>query len=102
MMWGKNIVGFGSYHYKYASGREGESPITAFSPRKQSLTIYIMSGIENYGALLSDLGKYKTGKVCLYINKLGDIHIPTLRKLIKQSAVDVAAGKQYSRRSGVA
>ena len=94
MMWGTNIVGFGSYRYKYASGREGESPLTAFSPRKQNLTLYIMSGIENYGALLSDLGKHKTGKVCLYINKLEDIDVPALRKLVKQSVADVAEANQ--------
>ena len=102
IMWGANIVGFGSYRYKYASGREGESALTAFSPRKQNLTIYIVSGVENYGDLLSDLGKYKTGKVCLYINKLDDIDIPTLRKLVKRSVTDVGAGKLYSRSSGVA
>lgn len=100
MMWGKNIVGFGSFRYKYASGRESESPLTAFSPRKQSLTIYIVSGFENYGALLSNLGKYRTGKVCLYINKLADIDIPTLRRLVRRSVTDVAAGKLYSRKSG--
>ncbi|HLE13680.1 MAG TPA: DUF1801 domain-containing protein, partial [Anaerolineales bacterium] len=67
-MWGDSIVGFGAYHYKYASGRQGDSPLTGFSPRKQNLTLYITSGFDQYEALLQDLGKHKTGKACLYIN----------------------------------
>ena len=93
-MWGTSIVGFGSYRYKYASGREGEWPLAAFSPRKQNLTLYIMAGFKNYDTLLSDLGKYKRGKACLYINKLEDIDIPTLRELIKQSAAHVAEANE--------
>ena len=85
-MWGSSIVGFGSYHYRYASGREGDSPLAAFSPRKQDLTIYLHSGFEQHTALMEKLGKYKTGKVCLYIKKLEDINLPTLKKLIKESA----------------
>jgi len=85
VMWGASIVGFGSYHYKYASGRENDWFLVGFSPRKQNLTLYIMSGFDNYDALLSDLGKYKTGKSCLYINKLEDVDEGTLRELIKQS-----------------
>ena len=84
-MWGSSIVGFGAYHYKYASGREGDAPLTGFSPRKQNLTLYIMGGFEHYDELLKSLGKYKTGKACLYVNRLDDIDLPTLRKLIKQS-----------------
>jgi hypothetical protein len=84
-MWGTSIIGFGSYRYKYASGREGEWFLTGFSPRKQNLTLYIMSGFGNYDALLPGLGKYKTGKSCLYINKLEDVNPETLRELIKQS-----------------
>ncbi|MGD2147395.1 MAG: DUF1801 domain-containing protein [Anaerolineae bacterium] len=84
-MWGPSIVGFGSYTYKYASGREGEWPLTGFSPRKRDLTLYITSGFEGYAALLSRLGKFKTGKSCLYVKKLEDIDLPTLRELIKQS-----------------
>jgi hypothetical protein len=64
-MWGTNIVGFGAYRYKYASGREGEWPVVGFSPRKQNLTLYIMTGFDEYESLLSDLGKHKTGKACL-------------------------------------
>lgn len=84
-MWGPAIIGFGSYHYKYASGREGEWFLTGFSPRKQALTLYIMSGFTQYDALLKKLGKFKAGKACLYINKLEDVHLPTLEKLIRQS-----------------
>src|SRR3990172_10518162 len=72
-MWGSSIVGFGSYHYKGASGREGDWMLIGFSPRAQSLTLYIMPGFEQYGALLKKLGKYKTGKACLYINTLDDL-----------------------------
>lgn len=84
-MWGSAIVGFGSYHYTYASGREGDWPLIGFSPRKQNLTLYLMPGFEQYDALLKTLGKHKTGKVCLYINRLDDVHLPTLKKLIQQS-----------------
>ncbi len=84
-MWGKSIVGFGSYHYKYASGREGDWYLTGFSPRKQSLTLYIMAGFEQYDALLAQLGKYKTGKSCLYINKLEDVDLDVLKQLISAS-----------------
>ena len=84
-MWGSSIVGFGSYHYAYASGREGDWFVAGFSPRKQNLTLYIMAGFEQYDTLLQKLGKHKTGKACLYINRLDDIHLPTLKKLIQQS-----------------
>jgi hypothetical protein len=84
-MWGSSIVGFGDYHYRYASGREGDAPLAGFSPRKEALTLYISGGFEQYGQLLKTLGKYKTGKACLYIKSLEDIHLPTLRKLIQQS-----------------
>ncbi len=84
VMWG-SIVGFGRYHYKYASGREGDSMLVGFSPRKQNLTLYLMLGAGNYSDLLKKLGKHKTGKGCLYINKLADVDIPTLKELMKQS-----------------
>lgn len=91
-MWGDSIVGFGSYHYVYASGREGDWPLTGFSPRKQNLTVYIMSGFSEYEALLARLGKHKTGKSCLYLNKLDDIDLPTLRKLIEKSVKQKQSG----------
>ena len=84
-MWGASIVGFGRYHYKYASGREGDWFVTGFSPRKRNLTLYIMAGFEHYGDLLKKLGKHSTGKSCLYINSMDDIHLPTLRTLVKES-----------------
>jgi hypothetical protein len=85
VMWGPAIVGFGSLHYKYASGREGDMPIIGFSPRKQDLTLYIGGGFERYKALLARLGKYRTSKVCLYVKRLDDVDLPTLQKLICES-----------------
>ena len=84
-MWGTSIVGFGEYHYKYDSGREGDWFLTGFSPRKQSLSLYIMAGFNRFEELMARLGKYKTGKSCLYVNKLEDIDEEVLRKLIKES-----------------
>jgi uncharacterized protein DUF1801 len=84
-MWGTSIVGFGSYHYKYASGREGDWMMTGFSPRKNDLTLYLMMGFEKHRELMEQLGKHKTSKSCLYIKRLDDVHVPTLRKLIKES-----------------
>ena len=85
-MWGDAIVGFGEYRYRYASGREGDWPLAGFSPRKQNLTIYIMSGFDAYDELLERLGKYKTGKACLYINKLADVNPAVLEELVRRSA----------------
>jgi hypothetical protein len=84
-MWGDSIIGFGSYHYKYASGREGDMPLTGFAPRKQNLTLYIMGGFDNYDELMGKLGKHTTGKACLYIKKLEDVDQTVLRELISQS-----------------
>ena len=84
-MWGNSIVGFGSYHYKYESGREGDWFVTGFSPRKQNLTIYIMIGFEQYPDLMKKLGKHKTGISCLYINRLEDINLSVLKELITKS-----------------
>lgn len=89
-MWGTSIVGFGNYHYKYASGREGDYFVTGFLPRKQNITIYIMPGFTRYEAMMSKIGKYKTGKSCLYIKKLDDIDRDLLRELISQSVKDMA------------
>jgi hypothetical protein len=85
VMWGDSIVGFGSYHYKYDSGREGDWFQIGFSPRKQYLTVYIMSGFEKYDRVLKNLGKFRTGKSCLYINKLKDISMPHLKELMIES-----------------
>mgnify|MGYP006264427329 CR=1 FL=1 len=84
-MWGASIVGFGRYTYKYLSGRELEWPITGFSPRKKDLTLYIMGGCERFPEEMKNLGKYKTGKSCLYIKNLADVDVAVLRKLIKKS-----------------
>ena len=84
-MWGPAIVGYGSYHYRYDSGREGDSMITGFAPRKQALTVYIMPGFSHFGDLMSKLGKYKTGKSCLYIKRLADIDEAVLERLIVES-----------------
>jgi hypothetical protein len=84
-MWGDNIIGFGNYHYKYASGREGDWFLTGFSPRVQNLTLYIMAGFDDYNQLLGKLGKHSTGKSCLYIKKIEDIDIDVLKELVKQS-----------------
>ncbi|MCB0562330.1 MAG: DUF1801 domain-containing protein, partial [Phaeodactylibacter sp.] len=84
-MWGPSIVGFGAYHYQYKSGREGDWMLTGFSPRKQSLTLYIMSGFSHYDELLQKLGKHKTGKSCLYINKLEDVDLDVLKEMIRES-----------------
>lgn len=89
-MWGDSIVGFGSYHYKYASGREGDWFLTGFSPRKQALTLYIMSGFSRYDALMRKLGKYKTGKSCLYVKRLADVDLPVLKELIQESVKHLA------------
>ena len=89
-MWGDSIVGFGDYHFKYASGREGDWFLTGFAPRKRNVTLYIMSGFDEYEDMLEGLGKYKTGKSCLYINKLEDIDSDVLRELIEQSVKHVA------------
>jgi len=88
-MWGTSIVGFGSYHYKYASGREGDWFAVGFSPRKQDLTLYLMSGVARHPDLLKKLGKHRTGVGCLYIKSLDDVHLPTLNRLIRESVRSV-------------
>lgn len=89
-MWGPSIVGFGSYHYKYASGHEGDTCMVGFSPRKGDISIYLLSGYESAEtkALLAKLGKYKHGKACLYVRRLSDIELPVLEKLIVRSVAE--------------
>ena len=84
-MWGDTIVGFGKYRYEYKSGRKGEFFKLGFSPRKNKMTVYIMPGFAQYESLLETLGKHKTGRSCLYINKLADINIEVLKTLITES-----------------
>ena len=88
-MWGNSIIGFGSYHYKYKSGREGDWFLTGFSPRKQSFTLYIMAGFSKYEELLSKLGKFTTGKSCLYIKRLSDVDLSVLETICIRSLEDM-------------
>jgi hypothetical protein len=95
-LWGDSIIGFGMYHYESTrSSQKGDWPLTAFSPRKQNITIYIMPGFSEYGSILEKLGKYKTSVSCLYIKKLADIDTSILKKLIKQSVTDMK--KKYGK-----
>ncbi|MET1259585.1 DUF1801 domain-containing protein [Flagellimonas sp. DF-77] len=84
-MWGPTIIGFGSYHYRYASGHEGDAPLLGFSPRKAQFSLYVYSKTDKSDALLKELGKFKMGKACIYIKKLDDISIPVLKKLCEES-----------------
>ena len=94
-MWGESIIGFGKYHYESTrSAQKGDWPLTGFSPRKQNITIYIMPGFKEYGVLMEKLGTYKTSVSCLYIKRLSDLHIPTLKQLIKRSVAEMS--KRYN------
>lgn len=84
-MWGDSIVGFGRYHYKYESGREGDFFLTGFAPRKQNLTVYVMNGFDGQDRLMKRLGKFKTGRSCLYIKRLADVDPEVLEELIHAS-----------------
>ncbi|MBU2017999.1 MAG: DUF1801 domain-containing protein [Bacteroidetes bacterium] len=84
-MWGPSIIGFGNYHYQYASGHEGDAPILGFSPRKAAISLYVYSNTEKSEKLLESLGKYKMGKACIYVKKLVDINIPILQQLCIES-----------------
>lgn len=92
-MWGPAIIGYGEYHYKYESGREGDFMRTGFSPRKQNMVVYIMPGYTDFDPILDRLGKYKKGKSCLYINKLADVDLGVLEELIQAGLDDMA--KKY-------
>ena len=84
-MWGPSIVGFGNYHYKYESGHSGDAPLIGFSPRKAAISLYVFSGLEEHLPWLDNLGKFKMGKACLYVNKLSDINIDVLQSLMTKS-----------------
>ncbi len=88
-MWGPTIIGYGQYHYTYASGRSGDYLATGFSPRKAAHSIYIMPGYADFGAILSRLGKHRIGKSCLYVNKLADIDVAVLSELIRAGLADL-------------
>ncbi|RZJ32942.1 MAG: DUF1801 domain-containing protein [Flavobacterium sp.] len=84
-MWGATIIGFGSYHYKYASGHQGDAPLMAFSPRKAAFSLYVYSPIEEQKLILEQLGKFRISKACIYVKKLSDINIEILEKLCKST-----------------
>lgn len=94
VMWGPSIVGFGSYHYKYDSGHEGDACLAGFSSRKGDIAVYIVAGFEGREALLAKLGKHKTGKVCLYIKRLADVDTAVLGELVKGSVAEMK--KRYA------
>ena len=91
VMWGSSIVGFGTYHYRYASGREGTFFETGFSPRKRALTLYVMAGFSEYEDLLGRLGRHTTAKSCLYVRRLADVDLDVLRNLLARSVAYVRA-----------
>jgi hypothetical protein len=80
-MWGAGIIGFGQYHYKYASGHEGDAPLIGFSPRKSAFSLYVFTGLEEHEHLIKDLGKFTMGKACIYVKKLSDIRLEELKNL---------------------
>ena len=88
-MWGSSIIGFGTYHYKYASGQEGDWMRIGFSPRKQNIAIYFMAGVEKHSDLLEKIGKYKTGKSCFYIKKLDDVDRGVLKEMMKANLAEL-------------
>ena len=88
-MWGPSIVGFGSYHYRYATGHEGDACLVGFSSRKPEIVLYISDSFESREKLLQELGKHRTGKVCVYIKRLSDIDVGVLEKLVKASVAEV-------------
>jgi hypothetical protein len=89
-MWGASIIGFGHYHYKSKSGREGDWFPIGFSPRKQNLTLYLMDGFDKHGDLFAKLGKHKLGKGCLYINKLEDVDVSVLKELLNRAVKNMS------------
>lgn len=91
-MWGPSIVGFGNYHYRYASGREGDWFVAGFSPRKSDLTLYIMSGFAGHEGLMARLGRHRTGKSCLYVKRLADLDPAVLEELVRRSVEHVSRG----------
>jgi len=84
-MWGPSIIGFGSYHYKYASGHEGDAPLCGFSPRKSAISLYVFTGLDKHEHLLEGLGKFTMGKACIYVKRLSDIDLKAMEKIIKET-----------------
>lgn len=85
VMWGTSIIGFGRYHYKYASGHEGDAPLLGFSPRKAAISLYVFTGLDEHLPLLQNLGKFTMGKACIYVKKLSDINLDVLENVCEQS-----------------
>ncbi len=98
-MFGSSIVGFGSYHYKYNSGHEGDAPLIGFSPRKTAISLYAFTGLDEHKHLLDSLGKFKMGKACIYIKKLEDIDLQTLTKMMKQTITFLETTHQRQKNS---
>ena len=96
VMWGPSIIGFGRYHYKYASGHEGNAPLIGFSPRKAAFSLYVFSPTEDNKRLLTDLGKFTMGKACIYVKKLSDINLETLEQLCKSTISNVKDGTGHA------
>lgn len=90
-IWGRGMVGFGTYHYRYESGREGDWFVTGFAPRKNDLTLYIMAGFDRYDELMARLGKHRTGKSCLYLKRLSDVDLDVLTELVSRSVAHTRA-----------
>ncbi|QPH41384.1 DUF1801 domain-containing protein [Pedobacter endophyticus] len=88
-MWGSAIIGFGSYHYRYESGRAGDAPLAGFSPRKKEIALYFSAQFKNREQLLAEFGKHKTGKACVYINKLSDVDADVFKKMIENSVNEI-------------
>lgn len=95
-MWGPSIIGFGKYHYKYASGHEGDAPVLGFSPRKNSLTLYVYSDTEKSKELLSDLGKFKKSKACIYVKRLEDIDVSVLKEICLETIAFISENYESS------
>jgi hypothetical protein len=91
VMWGPSIIGFGSYHYRYETGHEGDTPAIGFSPRKANLVLYVLGGYDGQEDLLARLGKHKTGKSCLYLNRLSDVDESALREMLQRSFAHAAS-----------
>jgi hypothetical protein len=91
VLWGPSLVGFGRYHYRYASGRQGDAPVVGFSPRKANLVLYLLDGFDDHGDLLARLGRHSTGRSCLYVKRLSEVDLQVLRELVKRSVEAVAS-----------
>ena len=91
-MWGSSIVGFGSYHYVYPSGREGDAMVVGFSPRKAATTVYLAGGFEGHAELLARLGRHSTGKACLYLKRVEDVDLAVLAELVRRSYASTTSG----------